>query len=104
MPVDEATFERFQRAQRRAAALGLSLPEVLDHKDVQLLLTARRRHELRVEAARELALRFERQAPHKLMSYRYNRVEGTAAEMFDAVQEWLEIVLRNWADNTLEPL
>lgn len=102
MPVDLPTYERFLLAERRAKELGLSLVEVLDR--AQLLLTEQRRHTLQVQAIEDVTRRLDRQAPNKLMAHYYNRVDGTPAEMFEAMKQWFDAVVRNFANKTLEEL
>lgn len=102
MPVDPETYANFLKAQRRASEHGFSLIEVLDYN--QLLLTEKRRHDLQVQANEDLWRRLDRQNPNKLMSYFYNRTDGTAYEMFEAIKQWLALVINNQADNTLEDL
>lgn len=102
MPVDPETYERFLLAEKRAKELGLSVIEVLDR--AELLLTPKRRHHLQVEAVEQMFRRLDRQSPNKLMAHYYQRVDGTPAEMFQALQNWFEAVVRNYANETLEPL
>lgn len=102
MAVDPQTYSRYLIAEKRARDLGMSLMEVLDI--AQLLLTQKRRHNIEVQVLEELWRRLSRQSPNKLMAYKYNRTDGTAAEMFDAMVEWVELVVRNRANNTLEDL
>lgn len=102
MPVDLPTYQRFLLAERRAKELGMSLVEVLDR--AQLLLTEQRRHALQVQAIEDVTRRLGRQAPNKLMAHYYQRVDGTPAEMFAALEQWFEAVVRNFADRTLEEL
>ncbi len=102
MAVDQETYSQFLVAEKRARDLGLSLVEVLDRAG--LLLTQQRRHNLTVQAVEDTYRRYERQAPHKLMSYYLHRPDGSSAEMFEAVRIWLEIVCRNMANKTLEDL
>lgn len=102
MPVDPLTYERFLLAEKRAKELGLPLIEVLDR--AELLLTRERRHSLQIEAMREIERRLELQAPNKLMSYYYQRVDGTSAEMLAAVQQWVEVIVRRFEEGTLEDL
>lgn len=102
MPADEKTYERFLLAERRAKELGLPLIEVLDR--AELLLTRERRHSLKVEAMRDISHRLDLQAPNKIMSYYYQRGDGTAAEMFAALQQWVEVIVRRFEDGTLEDL
>ena len=80
----------------------MSLVEVLDR--AQLLLTVDRRHALQVQAAEDVTRRLDRQSPNKLMAHYYQRVDGTPAEMFSALQLWFEAVVRNYANGTLEDL
>lgn len=102
MPVDLETYERFLLAEKRARELGLSVVEVLDR--AQLLLTQQRRHYLQVQAIEDVTRRLDRQSPNKLMAHYYQRVDGTPAEMFLALQQWFEAVVRNYANKTLEDL
>ncbi len=102
MPIDPETYRRYLLAEKRAKDLGMSVMEVLDH--AQLLLTEKRRHNLQVQALEDLLRRLDRQTPNKLMAHYVNRVDGSAAEMFEAVKVWIEIVLRHQANGTLEEL
>lgn len=102
MPVDLSTYDQFLRAEKKAKELGLSLIEVLDRG--QLLLTKQRRHHLQVQAIEDVVRRLDRQSPNKLMAHYYQRVDGTPAEMFLAMQQWFEAVVRNFANETLEEL
>jgi hypothetical protein len=102
VPVDLETYQRFLLAEKRAKELGLSVIEVLDR--AQLLLTQERRHHLQVQAVEDVTRRLDRQSPNKLMAHYYQRVDGTPAEMFVALQQWFEAVVRNFADKTLEDL
>lgn len=102
MLVDEKTYERFLLAEKTAKKLGLPLIEVLDR--AELLLTRERRHSLQVEAMRQIDRRLDLQAPNKLMSYYYQRGDGTSAEMFAALQQWVEVIVRRFEDGTLEDL
>lgn len=102
MPVDSETYERFLLAERRAKELGMPFVEVLDR--AELLLTRRRRHLLQVQAVEDLTRRLDRQSANKLMAYFYQRIDGTPAEMFAALQQWFDAVVRNFADETLEEL
>lgn len=102
MPVDQKTYDQFLQAERRAKELGLPLIEVLDR--AELLLTPRRRHLLQVQAAEDVTRRLDRQSPNKLMAHYYQRVDGTPAEMFAAMQQWFDAVVRNFANKTLEEL
>lgn len=102
MAIDPETYQRFLLAEKKARDLGLSLTEVLDHSG--LLLTKLRRHNIEVTAVEDLARRLSRQSPNKLLSHYYGRGEGTAAEMFDAMRQWVDAVCRHLANNTLEEL
>lgn len=102
MPVDLATYERFLLAEKKAKELGMSLIEVLDR--AKLLLTQDRRHGLQVQAVEDVTRRLDRQSPNKLMAHYYQRVDGTPAEMFAAMQLWFEAVVRNFANKTLEDI
>ena len=102
MPIDPETYRRYLLAEKRAKDLGMTVMEVLDH--AQLLLTQKRRHNLQVQALEDLLRRLDRQNPNKLMAHNINRADGSAAEMFEAVKAWIEIVLRHQANGTLEEL
>lgn len=102
MPVDPETYGRFLQAEERARRLGLSLMEVLDRN--QLLVTQKLRHDTEVKANEQLLQRLARQSPNKLLSYYYGRSDGSAQEMFEAVKQWLELVVSRQADKTLEDL
>lgn len=100
MTIDPQTYSRYLRARDNAAVLGMELSEVLDHN--RLLLTEQREHGIRVQVLEDLYRRFEAQSAAKLMQYYLGRTSGTPEEMFRAVQEWLEAVVRGTANNTLE--
>lgn len=102
MPVDPDTEKQFILAEQRAKALGMSLMEVLDR--AQLLLTPKRRHDLQVEALEDLYRRLDRQNPNKLLAFSYNRDNGTAGEMFEAMKTWTLLVITKFSDETLEEL
>lgn len=102
MPVDPETFEFYEKAFNLAKRRGLTLVETLDRAD--LLVTEARRHEIKVQGVEDMFRRLDRQSPNKLMSHYYGRVDGTPAEMFEAVKLWLEAVVRNLANKTLEDL
>ena len=100
--IDPLTYGRYSEAEILAKQLGMSLPEVLDRK--RLLLTTKREHDIEVAALEDLLRRLDRQSPNKIMAYVYGRVDGTSQEMFTALQQWLEAVIRNQADQTLGEL
>lgn len=102
MPLDRETYERFQKFDTYARRKGLSLAEVLH--DAEMLLTSRRRRQLEVEALENALRRLRVQNPNKLMSFAFQRVEGSSADMLEAVGVWLEVLIRHWADGTLEDL
>lgn len=102
MAIDPETYQRYLLAEKKARDLGLALTEVLDHS--QLLLTKQRRHNIEVTVLEDLARRLSRQSPNKLLSHYYGRADGTAAEMFDAMRQWVDAVCRNFANETLEEL
>lgn len=100
--IDPTTFERFEDAALTAQRTGLALPEVLDGR--ALLLTPKRRLELEARVLEDLLRRLERQTPNKILSWHLQRPHGTAAEMFTALTEWVETVVRAHAKGTLEDL
>lgn len=100
--IDPATYGRYQEAEALAKRRGLALSEVLDSR--RLLLTPARQHQIEVKILEDLLRRLDRQTPNKIMSYYLGRVDGTPAEMFAAMQQWLEAVVRNQANKTLEDL
>lgn len=102
LPIDADTYAMLLRVQERAKKLGMDPLEGFQQAD--LLLTPRRRHEISVDAAGDLVRRLRRQSPNKLMSFSLQRVEGTAAEMFEATLVWLDLYLQQLADGTLEDL
>jgi hypothetical protein len=102
VPVDLETYNRFVLAEKKAKELGLSLIEVLDR--AELLLTPQRRHLLQVQAVEDVTRRLDRQSPNKLMAHYLQRIDGTPAEMFAALQLWFDAVVRNYANKTLEDL
>lgn len=102
MPVDPGTYARFLQAEERAKRLGLSLVEVLDRN--QLLVTQKYKHDTEVQANEQLLQRLDRQSPNKLLAYYYGRPDGTAQEMFEAMRQWLELVVSRQANKTLEDL
>lgn len=100
--VDPQTYGKFLEAQEQAREWGMPLMEVLDRR--RLLVTQKREHDITVTALEGMLRRLGRQSPNKIMAYYYGRVDGTAMEMFSAVQMWLEAVVRNQANGTLENL
>lgn len=100
--IDESTFEKFEAARETAQRTGYSLAEVLDARD--LLLTPKRRMTLESRVLEDLLRRLERQSPGKIMAWHRQRPEGTSAEMFAAMLEWVEAVVRAHAKGTLEDL
>lgn len=100
--LDEETFDRFMETVAMAQRNGLALPETLDEH--HLLLTPRQRQDITMEALGNLVRRLDRQTPNKLMSFFYGRTEGTATEMFNAMKMWVDTVVRNQANGTLEDL
>lgn len=102
MAVDPDTYARYVAAEKKAHDQGYALVEVLDHN--RLLLTKRLEHQLTVAAVEQVCRRLDRQSPNKLMSHYLGRVDGTPAEMLEAVKMWFEAVCRNMANGTLEDL
>jgi len=102
MPVDPETYQQFLKAEERAKSLGYSLVELLDYNG--LLITTKVKHNLAVQANEDLLRRLERQSPNKLLAHFYGRPEGTPHEMFEAIKQWLELVVSGQADKTLEDL
>jgi hypothetical protein len=102
MPVDPNTFDKYVQAQERARDLGLAPIEVLDRAGV--LLTKKRRHDLEVGVMWDLLERLNRQDAGKLMRYYYDRNEGTAAEMFQGILQWVRTVCESKAEGTLGDL
>lgn len=100
--VDAETFDRFNMAQQHAKEQGLALVEALDFR--RLLLTRDREHAIVLSAMEDIQRRLDRQSANKILSFYYGRTDGTAAEMFEALKQWLEAVCRNYAQNTLEEL
>ena len=102
MPIDPDTYFKYEQAHERAKELGLAASEVLDRSGV--LLTVKRRHDIEVQTMEDVSRRLRRQSAAKLMSFYYGRNEGTAAEMFEAIQQWLDLVCVNKAEGTLGDL
>lgn len=100
--IDQGTWDKFQAASEKSRSFGLALIECLD--STHLLLTARRRHNLEISTLENLLRRLDRQSANKIMAHYYGRTDGTPAEMFTAMQLWLEAVCRNQANETLEDL
>jgi hypothetical protein len=100
--IDASTFEKFQDACTTAQRTGFNLAEVLDGRG--LLLTEKRKHDIEMRVLDDLVRRLSVQAPNKLLSWYQGRAEGTAAEMFAALQSWVETVVRNVEKGTLEDL
>lgn len=100
--IDTVTYERYSKAVEKARRLGKSIPETLDEE--HLLLTPERSHNLTVTLLEDVLRRLSRQSPNKLMAYSTGKVDGTSAEMFNAVLLWFEAVCRNHANHTLEDL
>lgn len=86
-----------------ARRLGVDSIEALH--EAELLLTPKRRNDIKVGAVEDLLRRLDRQDPGKIMMWYFNgRGSGTAAEMFEAVKAWLELVLQHQADRTIGDL
>lgn len=100
MPVDPETYAKFLRAEQKAKDLGLSLMEVLDRAG--LLLTPQRRRDIEVTAMLEIDRRLDKKSANELLSFYYDRPNGTAAEMLDCAQRFVETVVRNKINGTLE--
>lgn len=100
--VDPVTYGKFLEAEEQAKQLGLSLVEMLDRR--RLLLTPKREHDIAVKALEEMLRRLNFQSPNKLMAFFNGRVDGTPMDMFRAVQEWLDTMVRAQANGTLEEL
>lgn len=100
--IDPETYKRFIEAEEQARQWGLSLAEMLDRR--RLLLTQKREHDVGVTVMEDLLRRLSRQSPNKIMAFYYGRVDGTPMEMFQALQQWLEAVVRNQANQTLGEL
>ena len=102
MVIDVNTYTRFVEAEIAAKERGLSLVEALDYR--RLLLTAKLERDIAVNALEDALRRLELQSPNRLMSYYFGRVDGTSAEMLEAVKMWLETVCRNRGEGKLEGL
>lgn len=102
MPVDQTTYERFVEAEAFARSRGLSLVELLDGR--QLLLTPVQQRRIEAEFLADLIRRYEVQSPNKLLSFYRNEPSGSAADMFAAVQEWLEVLQQHHQQGTLTEL
>lgn len=100
--IDPSTYKRFLEAEQQSCLWGLSLIEALDRR--RLLVTEKREHDIGVTALEDMLRRLDRQSPNKLMAYYWGRVDGTPMEMFQAVQMWLEAVIRNQANSTIGDL
>lgn len=100
--IDQATFDRYLDAASLAKRNGYFLAEVLDSRN--LLLTPQRELEIQLKVTDDLIRRLERQSVNKLMSYYFGRTDGTAAELFYALQQWFDTVRQHMADRTLGEL
>jgi len=100
--IDEETYKRFLDAQERAKQSGLALIEALDYR--RLLLTKQREHDIKVALLEDLYRRLDLQSPNKLLSFYIGRPDGSAAEMFEAVKQWLDTVTSYLAEDKLEDL
>ena len=100
MSVDPRTYARYERSREKADRLGLALSEVLDRD--RLLLTEARERRIRVNELESLYWRLDVQSAAKLMRFYYERDDGTPEEMFKAIMQWLDAVIRAVADRTLE--
>lgn len=102
MVIDTETYQRFLDAEAAAKERGLSLVEALEYR--RLLLTQKLEREIAVKSLEDALRRLEMQSPNRLMSFYYQRVDGTSAEMFEAVKMWLAAVCRTRAQGTLGDL
>lgn len=100
--IDPTTYSKFIEAEEQAKRWGLSLVEMLDRR--RLLLTQKREHDIGVSVMEDLLRRLSRQSPNKIMAFYCGRIDGTPMEMFYAMQQWLEAVVKNYADQTLGEL
>ena len=100
MPIDPETYGRYYNATIKAKTHGMSLPEVLDRD--RLLLTWARERAIQEDALNALLHRFRKQSAAKLLRFYFGREGGTAAEAFNAVDQWIEAVIRAVAAGTLE--
>lgn len=100
--LDVATFKQYEEIVAWCKVFGASVPEALDRKE--LLLTPKRRHNITITALEDLFRRLDRQTPNKIMSHFYGRVDGTPAEMFEALKLWLDAVIRNQSNGTISDI
>ena len=107
---DPVTYAKYQAAVAKSRRLGRPLVEVLEADG--LLATEARVHSIQVQLLADVLRRFERQSPNRLMSFYTSkldatgtgRVEGTGAEMFAAVELWLETVHKHLVNKELKEL
>lgn len=107
---DPATYAKFQAAVTKSRRLGRPLVEILEADG--LLTTEARIHMIQVEVLADVIRRFEKQSPNRLMSFYtgkldasgHGRVEGTGAEMFAAVEMWLQTLQKYLVNKELEEL
>lgn len=90
--IDAGTREQFDRAVRVAMANGRDLGEELDR--MGLLLTESRRYLISHAALRGMLVHLEVVGASAILQGAYGRVDGTPADMFDAIQRWAEEYLK----------
>lgn len=105
---DPKTYAKFEAAQHRARQLGRPLVELLEANG--LLMSEARIHSIQVQLLADLIRRFERKNPNQLMSFytsregALGRADGTAAEMYAAVELWLDTYRTYLVEKRLEEI
>jgi len=90
--IDPATRQRWDRAWAVAVRAGRDVAEVVDGEG--LLVTSQRRTLIVAATLRDAQVTLSRLGASEVMRARHGRVHGTPADMFGAVEFWLETYLK----------
>lgn len=97
--LDEQYLARYREAERLAQQTGRDLLETLDQ--LGLLATAKRLHNVKVDALTDVYMRMEEQGATRILHHFSGRHDGTPDSMFRATLDWLELVVKSAADKKL---
>lgn len=96
MAVDREFRDKWNKAVNTAGRNGFDLVETLERNG--LLATPEWTHAIQVQALEDLHRRFEKRSPSELMQFFLGKSDGTPEDMFRAVSEWQEALIRNIAE------
>lgn len=103
MPIDPATYQRYQVAHLHARTQGKSLPEVLD--DRRLLLTQYWEHQIKVDVLEDMLKRLEQKTIGDLMrvfNADYLNYGATPDQVYKLVLQWMNTFVVAVKTKTLE--